>query len=234
MLTIKVKISYILNNKIYPVQLKCVRGDFMLLEYLQKNYKVNEPIFISDIDLPVTDTNLRQMFKVLCDSGQIYRYETGIYYMKGNTRLKGGVPLSASKVARYKYIARNDQVNGYYSGYTFANLLGLTTQVPYTIEIVSNGASAKCREVSVKNQKIILRRPRTQINKENVDVLQLLDLLKDFEQYVDEDMVVATGIISSYIKKIGMKRSDVDEYITLFPDRVYKYIYEMRLYNVFA
>ena len=206
----------------------------MLLEYLQKNYKVNEPIFISDIDLPVTDTNLRQMFKVLCDSGQIYRYETGIYYMKGDTRLKGGVPLSASKVARYKYIARNDQVNGYYSGYTFANLLGLTTQVPYTIEIVSNGASAKCREVSVKNQKIMLSRPRTQINKENVDVLQLLDLLKDFEQYVDEDMVVATGIISSYIKKIGMKRSDVDEYITLFPDRVYKYIYEMRLYNVFA
>ena len=35
----------------------------------------------------------------------------------------------------------------------------------------------------------MLRRPRTQINKENVDVLQLLDLLKDFEQYVDEDMV---------------------------------------------
>lgn len=206
----------------------------MLLEYLQKNYKVNEPIFVSDIDLPVTDTNLRQMFKVLCDSGQIYRYETGIYYMKGNTRLKGGVSLSASKVARYKYIARKDQVNGYYSGYTFANLLGLTTQVPYTIEIVSNSASAKCREVSVKNQKIVLRRPRTQINKENVDVLQLLDLLKDFEQYVDEDMVAATYIISSYIKKIGMKRSDVDEYITLFPDRVYKYIYEMRLYNVFA
>lgn len=47
----------------------------------------------------------------------------------------------------------------------------------------------------------MLRRPRTQINKENVDVLQLLDLLKDFEQYVDEDMVAATYIISSYKKK---------------------------------
>lgn len=174
----------------------------MLLEYLQKNYKVNEPIFVSDIDLPVTGTNLRQMFKVLCDSGQIYRYETGIYYMKGNTRLNGGVSLSASKVARYKYIARKDQVNGYYSGYTFANLLGLTTQVPYTIEIVSNCASAKCREVSVKNQKIMLRRPRTQINKENVHVLQLLDLLKDFEQYVDEDMVAATYIIMKEIRSI--------------------------------
>lgn len=206
----------------------------MLLEYLQKNYKENEPIFVSDIDLPVTDTNLRQMFKVLCDKGKICRYDTGIYYIKGNSRLKGGMTLSASKVAKYKYIARKEQVNGYYSGYTFANLLGLTTQVPHTIEIVSNGASAKCREVSVKNQRIMLRRPRTEINKNNVLILQLLDLLKDLEQYVDEDMEKVTEKIGSYIKEIGIKQSDVDEYISLFPDRVYKYIYEMRLFNVFA
>ncbi len=206
----------------------------MLLEYLKKNYKVNEPIFVSDVDLPVTDTNLRQMFKVLCDSGRIYRYETGIYYIKGNSRLKGGISLSASEVARYKYISRKGRVEGYYSGYTFANLLGLTTQVPYTIEIVSNRASAKCREVSIKNQRIILRRPRTEITKENVSVLQLLDLLKDLEQYVDEDMSPAAETISTYIRELGIKRSDVDEYIVLFPDRVYKYIYEMRLYNAFA
>lgn len=206
----------------------------MLLEYLQKNYKVNEPIFVSDVDLPATDTNLRQMFKVLCDSGQIYRYEPGIYYMKGNSRLKGGVSLSASEVARYKYISRKGRVEGYYSGYTFANLLGLTTQVPYIIEIVSNQASAKCREVSVKNQTIMLRKPRTEITKENVSILQLLDLLKDLNQYVDEDMLTAAKTISTYIQKLGIKRADVDEYIVLFPDRVYKYIYETRLYNAFA
>ena len=50
----------------------------MLFDYLQENYKVNEPIFVSDIGLPVTDNNLRQMFKVLCDKGQIIRYDTGI------------------------------------------------------------------------------------------------------------------------------------------------------------
>ncbi len=206
----------------------------MLLEYLQKNYKVNEPIFVSDINLPVTDTNLRQMFKVLCDSGQICRYETGIYYMKGASKLKGGVSLSASEVARCKYIFRRGRVEGYYSGYTFANLLGLTLQVPYTIEIVSNRASARCREVSVKSQKIMLRSPKTEITKANVKVLQLLDLLKDLEQYVDEDMSKAAEIISTYIVNAGIRRTDVDEYIKLFPDRVYKYIYEMRLYNVFA
>ena len=206
----------------------------MLLEYLQKNYKVNEPIFVSDIDLPVTDTNLRQMFKVLCDSGKIYRYDTGIYYMKGVSRLKGGVSLSASEVARYKYISRNNRIDGYYSGYTFANQLGLTAQVPYTIEIVSNQASARCREVSVKNQKIMLRKPRTEINKENYSVLQLLDLLKDLEQYVDDDMSAAAERIGGYIKEIGIKRTEIDKYIILFPDRVYKYIYKTRLYNAFA
>lgn len=206
----------------------------MLLDYLQKNYKVNEPIFVSDIDLPVTDTNLRQMLKVLCDNGQIFRYDTGIYYMKGVSRLKGGISLSASEVARYKYISRNNQINGYYSGYTFANQLGLTAQVPYTIEIVSNQASAKCREVRLKNQKIMLRKPRTKITKDNYSVLQLLDLLKDWEKYVDDDMSMAAERIRAYIREICIRRTDVDEYIGLFPDRVYKYIYEMRLYNAFA
>lgn len=206
----------------------------MLLEYLQKNYKVNEPIFVSDIDLPVTATNLRQMFKVLCDNGKIYRYDTGIYYMKGTSRLKGGASLSASEVARYKYISRNNRVDGYYSGYTFANQLGLTAQVPYTIEIVSNQASAKCREVCVKNQKIMLRKPRTNITSENCSILQLLDLLKDLDRYVDDDMSAAEKRICAYVKGLGMKRTEVDKYIVLFPDRVYKYIYEMRLYNAFA
>lgn len=206
----------------------------MLLEYLKENYKVNEPIFVSDIELPVTDTNLRQMFKVLCDKGLIMRYDTGIYYMKGTTRLKENVGISASEVARYKYISRNNEVNGYYSGYTFANQLGLSTQVPITMEIVSNQASAKCREVSVKNQKIVLRRPRTEITKENCNILQLLDLLKDVEQYVDEDMEQATKRIYQYIKRLGIKQDDVDEYIKFYPDRIYKNIYKMRLYNAFA
>lgn len=206
----------------------------MLLEYLKENYKINEPIFVSDINLPVTDTNLRQMFKVLCDRGEIQRYDIGIYYMKGICRLKGGIGISASEVAKYKYIARNDRVTGYYTGYTFANQLGLTSQVPFTIEIVSNQASAKCREVSVRNQKIMLRSPRTEVTNENYSVLQLLDLLKDLGQYVDEDKEQAAELIFNYIKKIGVTRSNIDQYIGLFPERIYRNIYEMRLYNAFA
>ena len=137
-------------------------------------------------------------------------------------------------MAKYKYISRNNRVDGYYSGYTFANQLGLTIQVPYTIEIVSNHASAKCREVNVKNQKILLRKPRTEITNENYTVLQLLDLLKNLEQYVDDDMFAAADRICAYVRECGIRRTEEDEYIVLFPDRVYKYIYKTRLYNAFA
>lgn len=206
----------------------------MLLEYLKENYKVNEPILMSDVELPVTATNLRQMFKILCDKGLLERYDAGIYYLKGTSRLKGGVGISASEVARCKYILRKGRVVGYYSGYTFANQLGLSTQVPFTIEIVSNNASAKCREVCVKSQKIMLRKPRTEITKDNCYILQLLDLLKDVEQYVDDDIQIATKKIYQYIIDMNMKQEEIDQYINLFPDRIYKNIYEMRLYNAFA
>ena len=117
----------------------------MLYEYLCSNYKPNEPIFVADVSLPVSNVNLRQMFKILCDSGKIRRFDTGVYYIPKESRLKGGVPLGADTVARYKYISRNGRVDGYYSGYTFANQLGVTTQVPYMVEIVSNNASARVR-----------------------------------------------------------------------------------------
>ena len=106
------------------------RGKTMLYEYLRATYMQNEPIFVSDIRLPVSDVNLRQMFKVLCDLGKIRRFDTGIYYLPKESRLRGGVPLGADTVAKYKYISRNGRVDGYYSGYTFANQLGVTTQVP--------------------------------------------------------------------------------------------------------
>lgn len=205
----------------------------MLLEYIQNRYRENEPIFLADIDLSVTNNNLRQMAKTLCDKGIIRRYDNGIYYLPGKSRLKGGSSISADEIARYKYIKRNNQVNGYYSGYTFANELGLTTQVPYMLEIVSNQASAKSREISIKNRRILLRKTRVKITKDNVLVLQLLDLLKDIERYADNISDAAVKL-SAYIKRLKIRRNDIDKYIGFYPERIYKTIYEMRLYNAFT
>ena len=205
----------------------------MLYEYLIKSYQPNEPIFLCDIDLPVSNGNLRKMMKDLCDVGKIKRFDIGIYYLPKQSRLKGGVPLSVDTVAKYKYVCRNGNIEGYYSGYTFADMLGVTTQVPYTIEIVSNNASAKVREIDLQGRRIILRKSRVPITNENYQILQFLDFLKDASVYSDENDIFENRI-RKYIVDENIKKDDVDLYIKHYPDKIYRYIYEMRLYDVFA
>lgn len=206
----------------------------MLYEYLIKSYQPNEPIFLCDIDLPVSNGNLRKMMKDLCDVGKIKRFDIGIYYLPKQSRLKGGVPLSVDTVAKYKYVCRNGNIEGYYSGYTFANMLGVTTQVPYTIEIVSNNASAKVREIDLQGRRIILRKSRVPITNENYQILQFLDFLKDANEYYDDENDIFENRIRKYIVDENIKKDDVDLYIKHYPDKIYRYIYEMRLYDVFA
>lgn len=206
----------------------------MLYEYLCSNYMPNEPIFVADVSLPVSNVNLRQMFKTLCDAGKIKRFDTGVYYIPKKSRLKGGVPLGADTVARYKYIYRNGKVDGYYSGYTFANQLGVTAQVPYMLEIVSNNASARVREVNLQGRRVLLRKARVPVTKENYRILQFLDFLKDIEQYADENDETLSERIRKYIEDAQIKKKEVDCYIDQYPDKIYRYIYEMRLYDVFA
>lgn len=206
----------------------------MLYDYLVKNYRENEPIFLSDVDLPVTNTNLRQMFKNLCDEGKIRRFDKGIYYLPVKSRLKGASSIAPDTVVQYKYVSRSGKVEGYYSGFTFANQMGVTTQVPYTLEIVSNAASANVRQVDVKGQKVVLRKPKTVITAQNYRILQFLDLLKDIEIYADDTDEDVANRLAKYVKDEKMRQADVDRYLPLYPDKVYRNLYEMRLYNAFA
>ena len=205
-----------------------------LYEYLISNYKPNEPIFVSDLQLSISDANLQQMFNLLCDSGKIKRFDIGIYYLPKESRLTGGVPLGADTVARYKYVSRNGRIDGYYSGYTFANQLGVITQVPYTLEIVSNNASAKVQEVNLQGRKVILRKAKIPVTKENYKILQFLDFLKDVELYMDKNNEVYIERIKRYIVDEQIFKMDVDLYIRQYPDRTYRSIYEMGLYEFFV
>ncbi|MDO4178516.1 MAG: DUF6088 family protein [Phascolarctobacterium sp.] len=206
----------------------------MLYKYLTENYRENEPIFVSDINLEVSSANLRRMFKVLCDTGKIKRFDTGIYYIPKKGVLKNGVPLAADEVAIAKYIEKNGKIDGYYSGYTFANQLGISTQVPFVEEIVTNNASTRVRKVKVRNKKILLRKSRMPINNENYIVLQLLDLLKDLEQYYDVEFTVVCERLAKYVRDEKIEQKEIDKYIGNFPEKIYKNIYETRLYNAFA
>ena len=65
-------------------------------------------------------------------------------------------------------------------------------------------------------------------------MLQFLDLLKDVELYADEENADTRELIVKYIRDNSITMEKLDQYISLYPDKVYKNLYEMRLYHVFA
>ena len=206
----------------------------MLLEFLKSKFGPGKPIFTEDAEsLGLSAGNLRQQFKKLVDAGELSRFEPGVYFLPDPNHEY--YPISSNMVAEYKYITNGDEIYGYYSGYTFANQLGLCLQVPYKEEIVTNNTTAIAREVKIGKIPFYIRRAKVAVTKENRNVLQLLDLLKDVEEYTDyccEEE--APDIIRRHILRNKILRADVDKYIEKFPLKTYKYIYDLRLYDVFA
>ena len=206
----------------------------MLLKFLKSKFGPGKPIFTEDAEsLGLSAGNLRQQFKKLVDAGELSRFEPGVYFLPNPNHEY--YPISSNMVAEYKYITNGDEIYGYYSGYTFANQLGLCLQVPYKEEIVTNNTTAIAREVKVGEIPFYIRRAKVEVTKDNCNVLQLLDLLKDVEEYTDyccEEE--APDIICKHILRNKILRADVDKYIENFPLKTYKYIYDLRLYDVFA
>lgn len=198
----------------------------MLYGYLIENFKPYEPIFTADIDIDMVGNSLRPKLKELCDSGKLCRYEAGVYYLPGKMKLKGLTPISASAVARSRYVNRRGKVRGYYSGYTFANQIGLSLQVPYVQEIVTNEASAKVREIYIKGQKFIIRKPKAEVTEENVYTLQFLDFLSDIDKYLDGSSENILDKLEKLIKDEKITKELIDTYISLYPTKVYKNLYE--------
>ncbi len=207
----------------------------MLYDYLSNKDKPGEPIFLADVKITgISDSTVRQYIKILCDSGKLIRYENGIYYLPKKSVIKGVISLSPYQVAFSKYIEKNNNISGYLSGYSFANQLGITTQVPVTIDIVSNNTGTSVKKVFIKNQTIVLRKPRVTVTKDNYLILQFLDLLKDIEKYSELPLAQCKEILKNYILKTKLTLKQLKEYIVFYPDKIYKSLFETELYNVFA
>ena len=65
------------------------------------------------------------------DNGKIVRYEKRIYYIPKEPHFGHAIGPSPKTIARYKHISRMWKTDGYYSVGIFANLIGISLQVPH-------------------------------------------------------------------------------------------------------
>ncbi len=202
-----------------------------LFEAILQKYGTNEPILSSDISFrDYSKPWIYKQLNQLCDEGKLVRYEKGIYYIPITTPFGMSI-LNPTKVIEIKYISRNGEKMGYYSGLTFRNQLRLTNQMSNVIELYTNNETSRVRDVRVGAQRVLLRKARTEVTAANADVLSFLELMNDLEPKALDDEKKA--ILKKFIADRKIARKDITEYAPFFPDRALRNLVESEvIYSV--
>ena len=168
---------------------------------------------------------------ILTSSGKLNRYDTGVYYLPEESIFKSASSISQGSVIEKKYFYENKKRCGYFSGLSFANKIGATSQVPNVYEVTTNKATNDYRTLTLASSKIIIRKPKTTVTEENFKVLQLVDFIKDFELYSDLSVLDAKNCIQNYMKKSEISFLDIERYLNFYPDSIYKNMYKVGILN---
>ena len=197
----------------------------MLYDYILKNYEKDEPIFLSELPGDSRDY-VRQEMKKLVDDGKLERLFNGVYYLSYTTILGTKGKMSIDKYVDKKFIKSNGRVTGYITGIQLANMYGFTTQIPACIEVCSNEATTKQRKLCIDGRNLIVYKPITEITKENQTALQFLDLMTTIDKYSEISGNLLRMNLKEFVNILNVDFSIVKRYIALFPDRVYRNIYQ--------
>lgn len=205
-----------------------------LMDYLIDRYGYDEPIFSEELSQDLNKMNpstMRQNLKRLVDSEKLYRYKDGIFFIPNPNSYLKKKTLSVTKIINKKYIYNNNETIGYVTGISFANSLQLTTQNPGMVEIVTNKETNRSRIVNFNKRKVGLRRPRVEVNESNYKLLQVLDLLNNYESLTFKPIEEVNEKITKYLKETDFKRELINECLSNYPTKAANRFWESGLYN---
>lgn len=156
-----------------------------ILQTIYDNNLIGKPLFIEDfVSEKLSYNSVKTLLSRYVKSGYIKRASQGTYYIPKNG-LIGEVPLSFEDIINKRYVKNDDDIYGYNTGLVLLNEVGLSTQVPNTIEICTNKEKNIKRKIQIGKRKAIIRKSNIEINKDNVLYLQFFDIFR----YADEEMI---------------------------------------------
>lgn len=204
----------------------------LLYQYLKNNYKENEPIFLSEIQLPdMKPVSVRQQLKKLTEDGRVKRFATGIYFIPRKTLFRSGSTLSVESVIKRKYLTEGSNKCGYICGMLLANQIGLTTQVPMVYEITTNKATTEYRETQLGKFRVVIKRPYVPVTEQNANILQFLDLMKEVVDISELEGKELTQRLIEFMRVKGIRFGELVPYLSYYPEKIYKNMYEVGLLN---
>ena len=205
-----------------------------IVQYLKDIYGYGTPIFLKDIRIGrKSKTAIRKELSRAVKDKKIIRNSPGVYCFAEEGRFQN---VSFEDVIKRKYV-KDDfgfagldiMIYGYYSGLTFAHMIGLSQQVPAIIEITTNNTSSK-RTVSFNGRKAIIKKGRTEITSQNYKILQFFDMLASF---ITIDQIRENQkLLYKYIEN-NFTKNDLYTYIGYYKNKVMKILVEENLVEAF-
>ncbi len=197
----------------------------MLYDYIITNYEKDEPIFLAELPGNSRDY-VRQEMKRLTDEGKLERVYNGVYYLSYTTLLGTKGRMSIEKYIEKKYLYANGEMMGYITGLQLANEFGFTTQNPACYEICTNEATTKQRKLEIDGKQLIIYKPVVLITPENKSTLQFLDLMMNIDKYSEITGGERQRKLQQFVEYIAVNFEIVKQLLPLYPDKVYRNIYE--------
>ena len=187
----------------------------MFIERIEKTYKPGTPIFTDDLLSLFPEFTKAYVFRLLKKAEKdekLIRFSRGVYCIPKKTFF-GYSTLSSGIIANNKYINNNSGVCGLYSGLTLLNQFAVSSQVPNTIEIVTNNETTRKRTITIDGMQFIVRKSRFEITDENLHYYTILQLclelgtkpsLNDFSKQKIKDYLTENNIDQNRLIKYAM------------------------------
>lgn len=204
----------------------------IVYEAILNSFTTDEPIFIEDIEMLFPDKSrpwIDKTIRIMVEKNMMKRFSTGIYYIPRKT-IFGESILNTNKIISKKYLSNKEDVYGYIAGMSLLNTMGLTTQVPNQITVVTNKESSRGRRITVGKQEIYLMKAPTKVTKQNCAVLKLLEAIKLID--LNELDELENRNLIDYIKSNSITLNDISQYCVFFPDFVSKRILGGKLIGI--
>lgn len=205
------------------------------IAYLKEVYGYDNPIILKNLRIGgLSKTALRQQLSRAYKKGEIKKAGNGIFCFPNPDRLLPFNGLDVRKIIEAKYIKKGLVIDGldinrigYYSGFFFLNMIGISPQVPNFYEIVTNNATSNKRETYINGVKVIIRKPKTEINYQNWKIFQFLDLMK-LISWEDLESERKLNILKKYISK-NLSKNQLSGYLKYYDTETIKKLVETGL-----
>lgn len=192
-----------------------------IYEFIKNNYKNSQPFFLKDLygHFPeINEGTIRESIRRLINEEKILKAKNGVYELPNPNRVLKSHVVNISNVVEKTYIKdKENNIIGYRSGINFANMLGLTSQTASVEVVYSNAVSNRKREIKLNKSRLIVNSPRVEVTNQNYKLLQVLDLLTEFEKYSECNLKQAETKIMSHISGIKLSNDELERIVEAYP-----------------